>query len=351
MEFKDYYRVLGVERDADADAIKKAWRRLARRYHPDVNKAPDAAARMQDVNEAYEVLSDPDKRAAYDRVGSQWQAGEGFAPPPGRDAGFGFGRTEGAPFGDLHGHSDFFEALFGAAARRGRRASPIDDAAFAGSMFDEEPFAGSGFQGGDGDAGLGFARAAARTRGEDRHASITIALEDSFRGATRTLTLHEPVSGASGRARTRERQLQVTIPRGVRPGQRIRLAGQGAPGAHGGAPGDLYLEVRFEPHPLWRVEGRDLVLPLPLAPWEAALGARVHVPTPDGEVELAVPPGTAGGRRLRLKGRGLPSKPPGDLYAQVEIALPPADDAAVRAAYEQLARAARGFAPRRQQRA
>ena len=300
MEFKDYYKVLGVERGASEDEIKKAFRKLARKHHPDVSKAADAAARMQDINEAYDVLRDPEKRAAYDRVGQGMHGGQEFRPPPGWDAGFEFsGAPEGAGFGD---HSDFFETLFGA-ARRAR--------------------------------GHGAARAA---RGEDHHAKIVIPLEDAFHGATRGLTLRAPELDASGHVVLRERELQVKIPKGLRAGQQIRLAGQGSPGVRGEPAGDLYLEVEFEPHPRFRVDGRDLVVTLRVAPWEAALGASVPVRTPDGEVQMSVPPGSQGGRRLRLKGRGIPGATPGDLYVVLEVVLPPAASDAAKDLYERMAR-------------
>ena len=302
MEFKDYYKVLGVERGASDDEIKKAFRKRARKHHPDVSKAPDAAARMQDLNEAYDVLRDPEKRAAYDRVGQGMRGGQEFRPPPGWDAGFEFsGAPEGAGFGD---HSDFFETLFGA-ARRARGQAP------------------------GGGRGL---------RGEDHHAKIVIPLEDAFHGATRGLTLRAPELDASGHVVFNERELQVKIPKGIRAGQQIRLAGQGSPGLRGEPAGDLYLEVEFEPHARFRVDGRDLYLTLRVAPWEAALGASVALRTPDGEVQMNVPPGSQGGRKLRLKGRGIPGATPGDLYVVLDIVLPPATTGKARALYEQMAR-------------
>ncbi len=302
MEFKDYYKVLGVERGAGDDEIKKAFRKLARKHHPDVSKASDAAARMQDLNEAYDVLRDPEKRAAYDRVGQGMRGGQEFHPPPGWDAGFEFsGAPEGAGFGD---HSDFFETLFGA-ARRARGEAP------------------------------GGGRS---LRGEDHHAKIVIPLEDAFHGATRGLTLRAPALDASGHVVFNARELQVKIPKGIRAGQQIRLAGQGSPGLRGEPAGDLYLEVEFEPHARFRVDGRDLYLTLRVAPWEAALGASVPLVTPEGEVQLNVPPGSQGGRKLRLKGRGIPGVTPGDLYVVLDIVLPPATTEKARALYEQMAR-------------
>jgi curved DNA-binding protein len=303
MEFKDYYKVLGVERTASQDDVKKAFRRLARKHHPDVSKAPDAQARMQELNEAHEVLRDKEKRAAYDSIGQGSKPGQDFQPPPGWDAGFEF---SGSPedFADL-GHSDFFEALFGAQRRSAR----------------------------------GRQRGAAM-RGGDHHAKIVVPVEDAFHGAARDLALRSPVMDSAGNVTMHERQLQVSIPKGIRPGQQIRLAGQGDPGVGGGAAGDLYLEVEFAPHRLYRVDGRDLYVALPVAPWEAALGASVRVPTPAGAVEMNVPAGSQTGRKLRLRGRGIPaaaSGTAGDLYVELQVVLPPADDDKARALYRKMA--------------
>ena len=311
MEFKDYYKVLGVERTASDDEIKKAFRRLARKHHPDISKAADASARMQELNEAYEVLRDKEKRAAYDRVGQGVQAGQAFHPPPGWDSGFEFsgGPGEFGEYGDSADHSAFFEALFGAARRGAARPRP----------------------------GHGFGAPPAQ-RGQDHHAKIVVPLEDAFRGATREISLHSPEMDAAGHVALHERALQVAIPKGIRAGQLIRLAGQGAPGFGGGPNGDLYLEVAFAPHPRWRVDGRDVYGTLRVAPWEAALGAVVKVPTPDGTVEMNVPAGSQNGRKLRLRGRGIPGSTPGDFYVVLEVVLPPASDEKARAAYRQLAR-------------
>ena len=308
MEFKDYYKVLGVERSANADVIKKAFRRLARKHHPDINPAPDSAARMQDLNEAYEVLRDDERRAAYDHVGQGAQGGQPFHPPPGWNSGFEF---SGAPAdsGNEGDHSAFFEALFGAAQRRAARD-----------------------QGGDG------ARQTRGRRGQDHHARIVVPLQDAFHGATRSITMHRPAIDDAGHGVLHERTLQVAIPKGIRAGQQIRLTGQGSTGLGEGPPGDLYLEVAFAPHPLWRVDGRDLYLTLPVAPWEAALGAEVEMPTPDGPVSMHVPAGSQTGRKLRLRGRGMPGREPGDLYVLLELVLPPALDDKARDAYRAMAR-------------
>ena len=298
MEYKDYYRIMGVERGATQDDIKRAYRKLARKYHPDVSSEPDAEAKFKDLGEAYEVLRDPEKRAAYDQLGTQWRAGQDFRPPPGWDAGFEF--SGGGP-GEF-GFSDFFEELFGRAraAPGGGRRRPVD------------------------------------IHGQDHHARVLIDLEDSFHGATRTITLRVPELTPDGHVVARERNLQVRIPRGIRPGQQIRLAGQGGAGGGSASAGDLYLEVELRPHPRYRVEDGDLHMDLPIAPWEAALGGTVRADTPAGTVELKIPPGSASGKTLRLKGRGLPGNPPGDLYAELRIVVPPADSERARAAWREL---------------
>ncbi len=310
MEFKDYYAIMGVARDATQDEIKRAYRKLARKYHPDVSKEPDAEARFKEVGEAYEVLKDPEKRAAYDQLGSQWRAGQEFRPPPDWDAGFEFSRG-GFEAGDAAAFSDFFESLFGRAR-------------------------GGGSAGGPG----GF-----RARGQDHHAKVLVDLEDSLHGATRSITLRTPELTPDGHVTTREHTLNVRIPKGVRPGQQIRLAGQGGPGMGKAPAGDLYLEVEFRAHALYRVDGADLYLDLPVAPWEAALGASVQVPTPAGKVDLKIPPGSSQGRRLRLKGRGIPAKEPGDLYVVLQIALPQADTERAREFYRRM-QAEMNFDPR-----
>lgn len=312
MRYKDYYKILGVERNATQDEIKRAYRKLARKYHPDVSKETDAEERFKEVNEAHEVLQDAEKRAAYDRLGANWKAGQDFTPPPGWDTGFEF-RGGGFSGGDF---SDFFETLFG-----------------HGSPFGET------FQQGRG--GRGF-----RRRGEDSHAKIRIALEDAFHGSERTIHLEAPQHNAQGRVTLRPHSLKVRIPAGVSAGRQIRLGGQGSPGSGGGPAGDLYLEVEFEPHPLYTVEGRDIYLNLPITPWEAALGARIAVPTLGGAVEMKIPAGARSGQKLRLKGRGLPGQPPGDQYAVLQIVTPPADSAKAKKLYEEMARSM-PFNPRR----
>lgn len=303
MEFKDYYQTLGVARDANADDIKKAFRKLARKYHPDVSKEPDAESRMKDVNEAFAVLSDPEKRAAYDQLGQRYHSGQDFHPPPDWDAGFEFS-GRGFSGGEAADFSDFFSELFGSRTGRG----------------------GTG-------AGRHF-----HARGEDHHAKVMLDLEDAYHGANRTLSLRVPRVDGAGRVIMSEHTLNVRIPKGVREGQLIRLAGQGQPGIGEGPPGDLYLEVHFNPHSRYRVEGHDVYATLPLAPWEAALGASVRTPVPDGVVEVRIPAGSQAGRKLRLKGRGIPGSTPGDLYLVMEVVLPPANTPKARALYETMAR-------------
>lgn len=302
MDFRDYYKIMGVARDATQDEIKRSYRKLAREYHPDVSKAEDAEERFKEVGEAYEVLKDPEKRAAYDQLGADWKAGQEFRPPPNWDAGYEF---SGGGFSDggAGAYSDFFESLFGhdfSSSRAGREQT-------------------------------GFS-----TRGEDHHARVVIDLEDAYRGATRAIILRVPQLDSSGHVVTQERTLNVKIPKGIKQGQRIRLSGQGSPGLGNGQAGDLYLEIMFRTHSMYRVEGRDVYLDLPVAPWEAALGATVKVPTPDGVVDLKIPAGTGHQRKLRLKGRGIPGKPAGDLYVLAQIVLPDADSDAARALYHKM---------------
>jgi curved DNA-binding protein len=291
MEYRDYYARLGVERTASADDIKKAYRRLARKYHPDVNSQPDAEDRFKEIGEAYEVLSDPEKRAAYDALGANWQDQQNFQPPPDWQQDFSFG---GGGFTQHDaGFSDFFDTLFGGGDfhRHGRRAG-------------------------------GF-------KGADEHARVGITLEEAFRGDSVEISVAQP-----GEA---PRRLRVRIPAGISDGKRVRLKGQGGPGVGGGEAGDLFVEFRLVPHPRFRPDGSDLHHELPVSPWEAALGADIEVPTLGGHVKLKVPPNSSSGSRLRLKGRGLPGNPPGDQYVTLKVVLPKADTPERRALYRQMA--------------
>ena len=320
MEYRDYYKILGVERTAGADQVKTAYRRLARKFHPDVSKEKNAEERFKEVQEAYEVLKDPEKRAAYDQLGADWKSGQQFRPPPDWGSGFehaGPGpqrrrqreRARGADGAHSQEEfSDFFSSLFGG----------------------ETPFA----QGG-----------AHAYGGGDHHARVDIDLEEAYRGTTRTLELRRPEVRPDGGVALANHTVRVTIPAGVTEGQLIRLAGQGAPGAGGGPSGDLYLEAHILPHALYQLDGRDVTLTFPVAPWEAALGAGVNVPTLGGAVAMQIPPNSQSGQKLRLRGRGLPGQPAGDQYVQLKVVLPAADSPEAKALYEQM-RAQLNFDPR-----
>jgi len=306
MEFRDYYKVLGVARSASADEVKRAYRKLARKYHPDVSKEKNAEARFKEVQEAYEVLKDPQKRAAYDQLGADYKSGQQFRPPPDWGSNFEF-RTHraGRQAGADAGFSDFFSNLFGA-------QSPFGDFEAPGARM--------------------------RGRGDDRRARLEITLEEAFRGGSRELTLQHPELSGDGHVAVKERTLRVQIPAGITQGQVIRLGGQGEAGAGGARAGDLLLEVGIAPHRLYRLEGRDVTLELPVAPWEAALGATVSTPTLGGPVDLRIPAGARAGQRLRLRGRGLPGDPAGDQYVVLKVVLPPAETPRARELYETLKR-------------
>ena len=317
MEYKDYYKVLGVERHATAAEIKKAYRKQARKYHPDMNKASDATQHMADINEANDVLADTERREAYDTLGHAPPPGAGqaahaargdFQKPPGWSDYFHFGDGSDAAGAQPGGaHSDFFEELFGRSAR----------------------------------AGAGAARSGPR-RGSDQHASITLDLRDAYLGAQKTLSLQ-------GMQANESTELEVSIPKGICEGQSIRLTGRGSAGSGGAAAGDLLLEVHFKPDSQWRTQERNVYGPLQLCPWEAALGPWLVVTTPTGEAEVKIPEVWKAGRSLRLKGHGIPgsgSKAAGDLYLELQVAWPVADSSAAKQAYTDLAKAFPDFQPR-----
>lgn len=306
MKYKDYYKILGVERSASEDDIKKAYRKLARKYHPDVSKEPDAKEKFQEVSEAYETLRDKEKRAAYDSLGSGFRPGQDFRPPPDWFERFGAGRSEDLGGVDL---SDLFESLgaFGRATGFGRRGA-------RGEKFGGRPIA---------------------FPGEDYEVPVRLTLEEAYRGTERAVQLDA-------------RSFTARIPPGATDGQRLRLRGKGGAGINGGPPGDLYLQIHLEPHPLFRASGHDLELGVPLAPWEAALGAQVEIPTMEGRVTLKVPAGSRAGQKLRLAGKGLP-KPgggAGDLYAMLGIAVPETLTEREKQLFEELRKSSR-FDPRR----
>jgi curved DNA-binding protein len=301
MEYKDYYKRLGVSRDAGQDEIKRAYRKLARKYHPDVSKEENAEAQFKEVQEAYEVLKDPEKRKAYDELGQNWREGQNFRQPSGWDQeGFEF-RGGGFTGGDAGAFSDFFESLFGGGGFRQARGGPRQTRGFR------------------------------QPAGEDQFARISISLEEAYAGTMRQIALDNPEVDSRGQVAVKRRSLNVKIPAGVREGQQIRLAGQGAMG------GDLYLEVNIAPHRLFQVEGRDVSLGVPITPWEAALGAKITAPTLGGDITATIPAGAQPGQKLRLKGRGLPGKPAGDQFLVLKIVAPRADTDEARKLYEEMA--------------
>ena len=276
MKNQDYYQTLAVGRDASTADIKKAYRKLARKYHPDVNQDVSTEEKFKEVNEAYEVLKDPEKRKAYDRFGSDWKQGSEFRPGAG---GFSGGN------GDF---SDFFESIFAGGGRRG-----------------------------------GSARQPPQ-RGEDQVLKLDITLEEAYRGGSKTIQFGQKNAGQTGHNVSEMKKLVISIPKGVSSGQKIRLAKQGFPSQQGGEAGDLYLEMNILPHRFFKLENRDIVLRLPLTPWESALGATLKVPTLDGPVDLKIKPGMQSGQKMRLKGRGMPGQENGDQFVEIMIHTPPA---------------------------
>lgn len=300
MQYKDYYQILGVKRDATQAEIKKSFRKLARQYHPDVSKEADAEKRMKEINEAYGVLYDTEKRAAYDQLGQNHRPGEEFQPPPNWDAGFEFSGGENVDFSDL------FSELFGRAGAGGNRTRTGHSQSF-------------------------------HSRGEDHHAKIMLDLEDAFHGATRQVSLRAPHLDNQGRLVMETRTLNVKIPVGVYEGQIIRLAGQGSPGMGNGKAGDLLLEMHFNSHPKFRVDGANLYMKLPVTPWEAALGAIIPIKLFENDLKVRIPESTQSGQQLRIRGKGIPSRTPGDLFLDIQVVLPGAHTAKARQLYETMA--------------
>jgi curved DNA-binding protein len=312
MEYKDYYKILGIERSASQDEIRKAYRKLAKTYHPDKNQQAGAEEKFKEIGEAYEVLKDPEKRKAYDQLGSNWKAGQGgFEPPPGWDFNFDFGGSSGGSSqGQSADFSSFFDELFG-----GGRAK---------HSHQHRSYSSHG--------GSGFSH-----KGEDVRAKIMIDLEDTLNGGNRVVNLQIPTADQQGRVINRPKNLNIKIPKGVQEGQTIRLSGQGGASPVGGQSGDLLLEVSFNPHKTFTLDGKDIYLNVPVAPWEAALGSKIKIPTPTGSsIEMKIPENSQQGRKMRLKGRGLPGKEAGDFYVVLQIALPPTSDANAKQFYEQM---------------
>lgn len=315
MEFKDYYRIMGVAEDASADEIKKAYRKLVRKYHPDVSKEAGAEAKFKELREAYEVLKDPEKRAEYDqlkKMGAYRQDGS-FRPPPGWESGVHV-RSGGFTEADAQEFSDFFASLFG----RGDRVRRTSAAA----------------------------PRTVRMRGEDIHAKLGLSLEEAASGGEKQVQFTVAEVDESGFVTQRQKVLKIKIPPAMGQGQFMRLRGQGAPGIGGGGNGDLFVEIELEPHPHFTVDGQDLYLTLPITPWEAALGATVTAPILGSRVNLKIPRGSSSGQKLRLKGKGLPGKTPGDLIVVLMVTLPQTHSPEAEALYRKLAEAERGFNPR-----
>ncbi len=322
VKYHDYYKTLGLDRTASAEDIHGAYRKLARKYHPDLNKSKEAEERFKEINEAYEVLKDPEKRKRFDTLGANYAAGDDFSPPPGWDAfrrpggggftSFRFEDMDGGTHSFTGGFSDFFESLFG------------------------------GFGTAD-----GFTRAPRSRKGDDQEATVTVTLEDAYFGGRKSINVEQRETDEYARTRTKRRNFEVTLPAGVTDGYRLRLGGQGEEGEGGGQSGDLYLVIRIAEHPTFRVSGANLEVDVPVTPSEAALGARIDVPIVGGTATVALAPGTSSGKRLRLKGKGLKKSGsgPGDLYAVIQIAVPARLSAEERDLYEKLSRVS-SFRPR-----
>jgi curved DNA-binding protein len=320
VKYRDYYEILGIQRSVAQDEIQRAYRKLARKYHPDVSKAANAEDKFKEINEAYEVLKDPEKRKMYDQLGPNWRSGQDFRPPPGWETQFDFGRggAQQAEFqwGGSGGFSDFFESLFG------------------GRGFQQAP-------------GRSARKPVWHQAGADQETTIRISLEEAFHGGTKPIVLQSQVINSKGQLERQERRLDVKIPPGILPGQRIRLTGQGEKGTGGGPRGDLYLRVEIEPHQVFELKGRDIYMDVPVAPWEAVLGSEVRLSTLSGNIDLKIPPGTQSSQKLRLRGKGMPNNKgaPGDLYATVVVKVPTHPSEKELALFEEMKKSS-GFNPR-----
>jgi len=302
VEYKDYYKIMALKRDASQEDIKRSYRKLARKYHPDISNENNAEGKFKELAEAYEVLKDPKKRVAYDRLDPNLKSGQEFHTPPNWDSAYEFSSSQ---FSDINSadFSDFFAGLFG---QRGRKEGTQQGGQF-------------------------------NARGQDSHAKAWIDLEDAFYGANRRINLQTQNVDNHGKVHTNNRVLNIKIPKGIKDGQQIRLAGQGQQGVGHGGNGDLYLQIHFNAHSFYRAEERDLHIQLPVAPWEVALGATVKLPTPTGEVDLKIPAGSNSGNKLRLKRRGIPGNPAGDIYVTLTVSVPPATSEQAKALYKDMA--------------
>ncbi len=306
MKYQDYYKILGVNRDAEAASIKKAYRKLARKYHPDVNSEADAEEKFKEINEAYDVLKDAEKRKAYDQFGENWKHGQDF-----NTGGYGGAGAGGFTGGDF---TDFFESIFSQGG---------------GGGF-------SGFNPGGAGPGAGGFRQPRARKGEDQLLKLDITLEEAYNGGEKQIQLSRSEQGAAGLATPTLKKLKVNIPKGVTSGKKIRLSKQGHASASGGDAGDLLLELNILPHKWFKLDGTDITLKCPLSPWEAALGSKVTVPTLSGQIQLTIAAGAQSGRKMRLKGRGLPGKPAGDMYVEIQIHTPIAEDDETKQWYQQM---------------
>ncbi|MBI9111617.1 DnaJ C-terminal domain-containing protein [Maridesulfovibrio ferrireducens] len=323
VKYKDYYKLLGVSRSASKEEISKAFKKLARKHHPDLNHDnPESETKFKEINEAYEVLKDAKKRKMYDQFGADWEHGQNFQPPPGQGGrnfgGQSFGGAQGFGGGDF---SDFFETIFGGAG--GGRGGFSGASGFGGGGFQQRP-----------------------QKGADSETTLTLTLEEAYKGGSKSISVQERTTGPGGHPMVQSKKLDVNVPAGIKDGQKIRLASQGAPGPGDGPSGDLYLKIKLAPHQLYKVEENNIILDLPLAPWEAALGSKVKVPTLDGMIEMNIPAGMGSGKKMRVKGRGLGAgAKKGDQFVRVMVQVPVADSDEIKKLWAELSEKTE-FSPR-----